>query len=326
MARELVRYAETRFGERERLVQAAGVDPALLEAGEGARMPFDGYVRLFREAERLGGDPDVGLRFAEYDGSPEAHGVVGFLAMASGTVGEAFERVARYHPLLKDEGHTRVSVEGRLLVVENVISSGPPAGRALADHALGSFLTLTRRWTGEPLAPREVWFRHPKPDDLSTYERIFGARVRFGCPADALLLDADLRDMPLRTAQPQLASYLARQAEGALAGGGRAGVEDRVRAVVRAELAPGDASLPRVARRLGVSRRTLQRRLESRGLTFEALLDEVRRSEAELLLRTTNLPILDVSEQVGYSDSRAFRRAFQRWTGVSPAKFRSGSP
>ncbi|HEU4412906.1 MAG TPA: AraC family transcriptional regulator [Polyangiaceae bacterium] len=326
MARELVRYAEATFGGGERLVRAAGVDPALLEAGEGARLPYEGYVRLWREAERLGGDPDVGLRFAEHEGAPEALGVVGFLAMASGTVGEAIERVARYHPLLKDEGHTRVSVEGRLLVVEQVTPPGAPTTRALADHSLASFLTLARRWTGEPIAPREAWFRHPRPADASAYERVFGARVRFDGPADVLLLDAHARDLPLRTAQPPLAAYLARQAEGALARGRRSGVEERIRALVRAELAPGEASLPRVARRLGVSRRTLQRRLEARGLTFEALVDEVRRAEAELLLRTTSLPILDVSEQVGYSDSRAFRRAFQRWTGVTPAKFRAGSP
>jgi AraC-like DNA-binding protein len=326
MAREFVRYVDASFGEGGRLVRAAGVAPARLEGGEGERLPYDDYVRLWREAERLGGGPDIGLRFAEHEGAADGLGVVGFLARASGTVGEAFDQVARHHALLKDEDRLRATVEGRLLIVEQLPGPGAAASRPLADHALASFLTLARRWTGEPLAPHEAWFRHPRPADTSAYERIFGARVRFDCPTDALLLDAAARDIPLRTAQPQLAAYLARQASGALAQGPKAGIEGRVRALVRAELAPGAASLPRVARRLGVSRRTLQRRLDDRGLTFEALVDEVRRSEAELLLRTTSLPILDVSEQVGYSDARAFRRAFQRWTGVSPAKFRAGSP
>ncbi len=327
IAREFMHYAEPRLGvEGGTLARRAGVDPASLAGGEGARVPYDAYLGLWREAERLAGDLDFGLHFAEHEGTPAALGVVGFLAMASATVGEAFERAARFYPLLKDDARARVRVEGALLVVEQAALPGLPTTRALADHTLASYVALARRWSGEPLAPRETWFRHAKPADASAYERAFGGRVRFGQPTDALLFDAAARATPLRTAQPALAAYLTRQAEDALARGRRAGVDGRVRELVRGELVQGEASLPRVARRLGVSRRTLQRRLEARGFTFEALVDEVRRAEAELLLRTTSLPILDVSEQVGYSDSRAFRRAFHRWTGTSPAKFRAGSP
>lgn len=325
MARELVRYADARFGEGDGLARACGVDPALWQR-EGARLPYDAYVRLWREAERRGGDPDVGLHFAEHEGTAEALGVVGFLAMASATVGEAFEQAARFHPLLKDEGVARVSFEGRLLVVEAIESPGAPTARALVDHTLASFVALPRRWTGATIAPREAWFRHGRPADVAAYERAFGARLRFDSPTDALVFDASVRELPLRTAQPQLAAFLARQAAAALARTRRSPFEERLLEIARAELVAGEASLPRVARRLGVSRRTLQRRLEARGQTFESLVDGVRRREAELLLRTTSLPILDVSEQVGYSDSRAFRRAFQRWTGVSPAKFRAGGP
>ncbi|MCU0685741.1 MAG: AraC family transcriptional regulator [Polyangiaceae bacterium] len=329
MARELVRYADGRFVEGERLLRAASIDPALLSAGEHARLPHDAYVRLWSEAERLGGGPDLGLRFAEHEAASEALGLVGFLAMASRTMGEALGHVARFHPLLKDESIARTTIDHGLLVIEQSGPPGPIAPRALSDHTLASYLTLGRRWTGEPLAVREAWLRHPGPDSpaqRAAYERVFGGRVRFDCTADALLLDASTLELPLRTAQPALAAYLASQAATALSARSRVGVEGRVRDLVRGELVAGEASLPRVARRLGVSRRTLQRRLEARGLTFEALVDGVRRSEAELLLRTTSLPILDVSEQVGYSDSRAFRRAFQRWTGTSPAKFRAGSP
>ena len=80
--------------------------------------------------------------------------------------------------------------------------------------------------------------------------------------------------------------------------------------------------VPEVARRLGVSVRTLQRRLLSEGLTYARVVDRVRRETAVRLVTSTTLPLADVREKVGFADERAFRRAFRRWTGSSPAELR----
>jgi AraC-like DNA-binding protein len=95
--------------------------------------------------------------------------------------------------------------------------------------------------------------------------------------------------------------------------------------LVRARLAEGDIALPRVARTLGVSPRTLQRRPEERGVEYQGLVDDIRCREALRLVGASDAPLVEVGFLLGYSDPKAFRRAFRRWTGVSPAELRRGA-
>lgn len=100
---------------------------------------------------------------------------------------------------------------------------------------------------------------------------------------------------------------------------------DLVQAVERAiarDLSLG-SQIERISAELNMSSRTLRRRLAEHGLTFEALLEQVRRGRAMSLLGNPGMSIERITEEVGYRDIRSFRRAFKRWTGVSPATFRS---
>jgi AraC-like DNA-binding protein len=100
---------------------------------------------------------------------------------------------------------------------------------------------------------------------------------------------------------------------------------DRVRATIRRELAGGDPSLDQVARELGTSRRSLQRRLADENLTYAQVLDDVRSTMARAYLAQRELSIAEVGYLLGFSEQSSFTRAFRRWTGVSPAEFRRTS-
>ena len=153
----------------------------------------------------------------------------------------------------------------------------------------------------------------------------FAPEVRFDQPVTQLIFDAAYLDLPLTMADPvsrQIAYTELERSLGAL-GDADADVVPRVRKLV---LRPegGIRSLEDVAGELGVSPRTLKRRLAGAGVTYSDLLEEERREMAFLLLRTPESSIDAVAERLGYSDPSNFRRAFQRWTGLSPAAYRKG--
>jgi AraC-like DNA-binding protein len=102
-------------------------------------------------------------------------------------------------------------------------------------------------------------------------------------------------------------------------------VEARVARLLAAELRGGDPSLARIARRMAMSARTLQRKLSLEGTSFAEVLDCTRRTCAEAYVREPELPLTEVAYLLGFSEASAFSRAFQRWYGVPPSRYRGGA-
>jgi AraC-like DNA-binding protein len=184
-------------------------------------------------------------------------------------------------------------------------------------------MRVGRALTGVDWSPREVHFEHAEPEDTSEHARIFRAAVHFGCPLTRLVFDASLLELPVVGADPQLGSLLERQAEELLAGSRRDGAfAGRVRQLIKEGLPGGEARVDAACRRLGVSPRTLQRKLREEGTSFQALLEESQRALAEFYLREPGVAICEVSYLTGFSQPSAFHRAFRRWTGLTPKEFR----
>jgi AraC-like DNA-binding protein len=320
----LLRRAVREGLDERRLLVTAGIDTALLR-DDLARIPRDADTALWHAIERALADDTFGLRFAQ-DLTAEAFGPVGFYAMSGGTIGEALARSVRYHHVVKDDVDVRATLVERALHVEQILPPDQaPWSRPIGDYAIASYVSLARRWTGVRITPREVRFRHGAPRDRGAYERFFGCPVWFDQPATAIVLDRETLEIPLSTAQPEFDRYLERLVREAVSPLERRDLVADARAAIKeALLHDRTVSLPVVARRVGASSRTLQRRLESAGLTFQSAVDEVRRAIALPLLTATDLSVEEIGERLGYSDVAAFRRAFRRWTGVPPAVVRRG--
>lgn len=324
MARGILRWAETQGIEERHLLGASQLDSAALE-GADARIPYQAHTALWREIGLVLSDPDFGLRSSEAILSASSLGVVGLLAMTSSTVGESIARSVRYGRILKEEVVARSYVTDRLLVVELLPKEAQP--RAMAEVSLAAFHHFMERWTGEQIEIRQVFFQHEAPADRSYYERVFPCPVRFGHPTNAIVFDRAIAEIPLRTAQPEVARYLddqasakLRQLEAESALG--PDLTGRITAAVRLAAEGGDVGIEGVARTLGLSTRTLQRELAARGLNYRRLVDEARFAIAGPLVTTTDLPLEQVAERLGYADAKAFRRAFRRWCGQTPVELR----
>lgn len=311
-----------------------GVDPTRLaarfdlpgdvEAAPAVVLPLARLHAFLDDAERLAGDPFLGVHVAARlpRGTYE---LVEFSCHSAPTVRHALHRIARYTALLNDLAATTFEERGGLGVVEQRIS-GAPVG--LGRHANECWaVMITRRMralSGVEVAPTRAWFGHPAPRDTSALAAALGTReLAFDAGASGLSLTAATLALPLVTSDPPLLSVLDRQAELNLSlRGDPRDLLGQVRQAILDRLRGGAPDLDVVARALGMSGRTLQRRLTAGGTRYSDVLDALRREMSGAWVRDTDVPLGEIAERLGYLETSAFLRAFRRWHGAPASRVR----
>ncbi|MEM9939686.1 MAG: AraC family transcriptional regulator ligand-binding domain-containing protein [Pseudomonadota bacterium] len=197
-------------------------------------------------------------------------------------------------------------------------------GMVLSNEAsLSAVATISQEVSTAPFRPISVFFKHDARGDLETYERHFGCPVHFGSNRDALLVSEETLDAPNRLGDETIAKFFDRHLEQELAAlADETGLEQRVRIAVAKVLSEGVPTLSAVASGLGMSARTLQRRLSDQGQSFQSLVDLARQELAQQLLRDTDYSLAEVAFLTGFSEQSGFTRAFKRWCGQTPRSYR----
>jgi AraC-like DNA-binding protein len=198
-----------------------------------------------------------------------------------------------------------------------------PAPRASCEYLFGLICVRYREYTGLEFPIKSVAFAFPAPDDRAPYRELFGTRLHFGQPYTELEVDAAMLATPCRTADPVVSPYIERQAALAVRQlPGRNTWLDQARAAILHTLATDCSDLSVVAEQLAVSQRTLQRRLQEAGTSHHELVDAVRRELGIRRILAETGPVSEIAEQLGFSDTSSFHRAFKRWTGLTPRSYR----
>jgi AraC-like DNA-binding protein len=309
---------------RDTLLREAKLDERQLRDPAG-RVPLAAIARLWRALASSVSDPALGLRVGA-DVHVREFGVVGYALAFSSTVGSALRRVSRYSRILSDAHALTLETAGEATWVRLDMQSELRAFRPAVDYRLAAILSVCREIAAAPIAPLIVQLPYRRPPDVKEYERFFGGPLEFGTLVAAFLLRNDDLARPNAMADKTLTSYLDRLAEQALASvRSEPSFREQVRRMLWSELTETVPTLPRAARRLGMSDRTLQRQLRDQGTTFAELLAELRREMAPSLLRDGRLSVSEVAFLLGYEDPSAFRRAFRRWFGRSPRSYRAAA-
>jgi AraC-like DNA-binding protein len=279
--------------------------------------------QLLEGAVRASGERDLGLLAAEL-ALPVHLDVVEYVARAQPTAGKALESVIRYHALLHDGLSMAARAEGDR-TVWSIDFGALPIDPAAYEFTLAVYVMAARRIAGgATFAPLEVRFRHTKPKDIARHKRIFGCPLHFSTHENALVLLREHVQMPLASADSGLAALLDRHAEEVLQKlGRRPTLIDRVRELVSRELSTGTLNADATGKRLGMSARTLHRKLAEAGSSYRAITDEVRRELALRYLGDPSLAVREIGHLLGFATSPSFHRAFRRWTGSTPAELRA---
>jgi AraC-like DNA-binding protein len=302
----------------ERFFDATDLTPEMLGDTE-ARVSAAQFCVAWAEAIRLSGDPLLALHIADAT-PPGAFGIVEYVCRSASTLREALVQWCRYLGILDDAVEVGV-VDGSALRV--ITESQAPAP---ASHELCFALVVrhARTMLDGGFRVGEVRFSHGATDaQAAAHRAFFDAPVRFGAEHTELVFDPSVLDLLLKTADPNLLAILLPAAEEKRKQASpHPLLTDQVRRALRVALTSDDAQLDTVAKRLGMTGRSLQRRLKDDGTSFQSVRDEMRRELADRYLGE-GMSFAEISFLLGFSEPSAFFRAFKRWTGLTPFERRA---
>jgi AraC-like DNA-binding protein len=277
---------------------------------------------LWRAVAEISGDPAVGLKLGG-DVPAEGGAPQTIAALHSESFLDALQRMARYKKLTCPEeirlrcARDECAVEFVFLLAEQM---EPPV---LVDVCLSWILSIGRRGTGIPVTPLRLELTR-RGEHRPLLEAHYGCRVKFQAERNALVFRPSDLERLFVTHNPELLAMLGSQFEAELNDQqSQRSVGEEVKVALKRLLSGRRPSLGDVARTLGLSARTLQRRLTENGLTFQQLLQETRRDLAHHYLKQSRLELKETAYLLGFDDANSFFRAFQRWEGTSPRRWRS---
>jgi AraC-like DNA-binding protein len=200
---------------------------------------------------------------------------------------------------------------------------GLKAPRQFNEYSMALALNTIRMMAGSQWTPQEVQFTHQAPHDSSEHLRVFHAPVSFGSASNAFVINREFIERQVPAANPRLYKILKQYLERVL---NEMPAENGLIASVRKAIAElmrdGAPKLARVAMKMAMNPRTLQRQLREYGVEFKELVDNTRRLSALNYLRNSTNTLTEIAFLLGYSELSAFNRAFKRWTGSTPLNFR----
>lgn len=308
----------------DQLLANAELSRAMLDDPD-ARVTEQAHSRIVRAALSLKPAPSFALELAAHV-PMGAYEVVDYLVLSSDTVLAGMHQLARYFRLISDTLLLQVTDHegGARLVVS--ASDGTPPPRFAVEYFIAITLLNLARATDKQFKPSQVSFMH-RVEDAASFERQLACSLAceqpwngFAAPHDAWALAMPKRDPTLRRVLEHHAQSLTAQLPEAR------GIAADVRREIAALLPTGEVRIANVARKLGLSPRTLQRQLAEHGCVFQDMVEDVLRALAERYLRDTKLSIGEVAYLLGYSEPSAFHRAFRRWFDMTPDAFRRSTP
>jgi AraC-like DNA-binding protein len=317
----MVRAAEARGVDSDDLLERAGLTLAALEDPD-TRIPGPVALEIWNALRERTGDPT--LQMAAPTILPfGAYRVIDYLVNASSSVGEGVDRFARFFGLIAEAVELSIEASRHEYALRAARADGGAVPPVYVDYIFAALVGRIRMRIHPELRVARVELRQPAPPCEARYTEVFEAPVHFGAEADRLWFDARVWREPLRDADTALAHLLEEHAR-ILSERAPAPADpflDDVQRTVGTALHDG-GRIEDVARRLHMSVRTLQRKLDAAGTKYRVLADAVRRDLAEGYLVDPRISVAEVAFLLGFSDQTSFHRAFRRWTGQAPGRWR----
>jgi AraC-like DNA-binding protein len=301
------------------VLRRAGLPDDLLSQ-PSVRLPSPDFYRFWQVMEAESGDPRFPLLVCNAIRS-ESFSPPLFAALCSPNLLVAAQRIARYKALVAPM-HLEVQEQRNSVTIElRWLESNPKPPRSFVTTELLFFVSLARLGTRERLSPIRVCTTD-LPAKREPFETFLGARIQQGPihqlafrHADALRPFLTSNEGVWAAFEPELRTRLA-QLDASVP------IAQRVRAALHEALPSGLVAMDAIARKLAVSKRTLQRRLESEGTSYVSVVRQTRESLARHYLKHTKIPIAEIAFLLGFGEPSSFFRAFRDWTGQSPENLR----
>lgn len=309
--------------EAQSLLIGAGLDPAVAY-GPGIMAPFVAQASFFELAAEALNDDFLGLNIAKAS-DPMALGPITYVGLVSETFGDALSNFRRYLRLLANRDDLAFRFENGTMVVFGVPRPGAArTGRQMADCSAFYLVQFCRHITSGLVRPMEVGLPYAKPADPNRHNTMFGCPVSFGHDTGMVRFDEEDLALGLPTADSRLHRVIVAHCDTLLseAGDDMPQFLKDVRSTITQLMPVQRATIAHVAKTLGISERTLQRRLMALESSFAKVRDDVKYEMAHRLLLESEETIAHIAYILNYSSQSSFNSAFRRLTGKTPGEVR----
>jgi len=307
----------------ETLLEQAGLTVAQARDPK-IRIPVQAQIKFLNLVAQALHDEFLGIRLAEQIDLREV-GLLYYVMASSDTLGNALRSGARYSKLQNEGIHIIYREEEDVSVSFQYFGVARHADRHQIEFFVTTLLRICRELTELDLTPLKIELVHHRAKFPMEFTNLFGANVGFNCPIDDVTYPKSAAAATVKKADPYLNSLLVQYFDEALANrpyrstAWRLKVENAIASCLR----HGRPQIEEVSKQLGVSPRTLARRLALEGTNFTEVLETLRFDLAKRYLQDGDLPISEVAWLVGYQEQSAFNHAFKRWTSTTPKQART---
>ncbi len=327
-ARALTGFADmvrSAGGDPEKMLQAAGLDPVLLDNPE-ASLSLERMGGLLKQAGLELELPDFGLRLAQYQ-DISVVGAIAMIALHSTTFGAAMHSLARHWSYHTPGGFLTVFIDSQHMEVRyELVIRDEEARRHAMELSFAVLLRFLRIYTPQAITQTRITFRHEQALDGRLYRKHFHCPASFAQERNAVVLPLGLATEPLADNANEELRVVAERYIQSVVRRFPLDLGNQVRTLIERQLANGMVSINKIAAQLNFHPRTLQRRLAAQGLSFDRLLDDLRRERAQELLGQQAIPLSQVGDLLGYGQQSTFIQACHRWFGMPPGLVRQSQP
>lgn len=304
--------------DADAVLREVGLEKSILQQRD-LRTPHDAQEWFWQAAEKVSGDPHVGLHLGSH--VPILKGqVLEYLFLSSPNFGEGLKRALSYQRLLSDAARARLEYQGERVALQQIAWS--PRLFHLNECVMVGVIKFFRFITDNAFQPREVHFQHGRHADQEEYERVFNCPVHFDREFSGLWFDRSLMELASPHHEPDLLRLHEKLASEQVARLEKQDLVAKVNRLVGELLESGNANLEEVAARLEIKPRQLRTRLAEAGTNFNQLVADYRCRLAKRLLAGTDESIDEIVYLTGFSEPSTFYRAFKRWVNMTPIEYR----
>lgn len=311
-----------------------GCDPNLLLASIGLdedrianpaqRISATAFLDMLHNAEaqlaQAGTGVLVGRNFR-----PQTFRDIGYVAISCANIVEALKLNTKYQRLTQDIGTTRLVLEGKnAAIVWQPHSDDDEYLRPMTDAVFSGYFTLGlwMNWIGVGNVISVVQFRHGPTGYVSSFEKVFNCKIQFDAPRNAMVFDAAIAHTPFPQHNPELVAIISKRLDRALASlDGKQTCREIVYDTLEALLSTGVPTISHIAGLMGMSERTLRRRLTGENISFRQLVHNVRWESCEIHMRDKNISLAQLAQKLGFSEQSAFSHAFRTRHGMTPKRY-----
>ncbi|MFC2104377.1 AraC family transcriptional regulator [Bacteroidota bacterium] len=320
----LISYTSKIGVDIEDILKGAGIKSSLLR-NSYERIDIVKFSFLWNEILQKSNDPDFGLNFGVSGYFFKGGGILASILKNSQTLGDAIEKLIRYHDLSGEVSLFELEKKGQQVsIIIKPINPGIEFQRHIAEVLISSLFTILKDLSGGNISFKEIHFTHPKPIDVSTHKKIFKTKLIFNQEENKLVFEEYYLRKSIFLANNELLEALQQFAQDQLDKlKGSNEWSDKVKRRIGEILLKGDKpNIEFISQDLNLSTRSLQNKLKSESISYQILLDEVRKEISLSYIKKPDITMNDLAFLLAFSDQSAFSHSFKRWTGKGPLEYR----